>query len=435
MNHPDARIQSALDRLASPRLATIDLSLTRVTGLLSALGNPQEKLPPVVHVAGTNGKGSLLAYLTAILQAAGYRVHRYISPHLVQFNERIMLCGKEIEDEFLLELLGRIEAQLSHPVTFFEATTAAAFLAFSQVPADVLLLETGLGGRLDATNVVNKPLLTAITPISMDHMDYLGDTLVSIAREKAGIIKDGVPCVVGPQLAEVALALEAVATARRAALFRAGREWSVEAQTNGFHYRSQWRDGVFPFPGLAGGHQIANAATAIACIERMTGFTVSDAQLAQGILNTKWPARLQRLATGALAALLPQGVQLWLDGGHNPGAGEVLADWARAQKKPVHLICGMLGSKDTRAFLAPLVPYAESLTAVPISGETLSQPPEVIAGFARDCGIKNITMAQDGNIKRAIETIIKNEKRESTILICGSLYLAGNILWLNSQAL
>lgn len=434
MKHPDTCIQAVLDRLVSPRLAVIDLSLDRINTLLATLGNPQNNLPPVVHVAGTNGKGSLLAYLTAILQAAGYKVHRYISPHLVRFNERMVLAGREIDDGRLLSLLERVEvATERHPVTFFEATTAAAFLAFAETPADVVLLETGLGGRLDATNTVRTPLLTAITPISIDHAEYLGNTLTSIAAEKAGILKPHVPCVTGPQLPEAAEVIEQAAHSLGAPLLRFGQEWSVEARQAGGLYRSETSEMIFPLPSLAGEHQLANAGAAIACCGHLKEFAVTPEHIREGIAHAVWPARLQPLTTGALASLLPPGAELWLDGGHNPGAGEILGRWLCAQKQPVHVICGMIKGKDTTQFLAPLAPCVHSLTAVAIEDEPLGQPVEAIAAAATAAGIADAAIHQAGNVRDAIERIVKDRESKFLILICGSLYLAGNILWQNSR--
>jgi len=431
MKHPNDRIEALLSGLAAVKLPLIDLSLDRVTKLLSALGNPQDRLPPVVHVAGTNGKGSLLAYLTAILQVAGYRVHRYTSPHLVHFNERIMLAGREIDDAQLLPLLARVaDHAKDYPVTFFEATTALAFLAFAEVPADIVLLEVGLGGRLDATNMVRTPMVTAITPISMDHTEYLGNTIAAIAAEKAGIIKPGVPCVSGPQEQEAAEVIERVANLSRASLYRYGKEWHVSEKAEEFQYRSAHYSATFPMPNLMGEHQIRNAATAVAVTECLKGFAITERHIAEGITHALWPARLQRLAQGKLAELLPAGSELWLDGGHNPSAGKVLAEWVKQQKKPVHLICGMLANKDIRQFLLPLAPYAKSLTAVPIEGESLAEQPQVISDVGQALGINT---ALSSEIRIAIEDIVKSNKSDFIILICGSLYLAGNILWQNGH--
>lgn len=434
MKHPDAHIEAALVRLASPTLATIDLSLDRITRLLAALGNPQDKLPPVIHVAGTNGKGSLVAYLTAIFQAGGYSVHRYISPHLVYFNERIVIKDHEISNAYLRELLGRVEAAVrEHPVTFFEATTAMGFLAFAENPADIVLLETGLGGRLDATNMVRAPKLVAITPISIDHTEYLGNSLAGIAAEKAGIIKPGAPCVLGPQTAEAAEILTQKAHAVRASLYRYGHEWDVQSVSSGFWYHSPLGKKFFPYPVLPGVHQLANAGTAIACAEQLLDFTVTDEHIQQGLARAEWPGRLQKLAEGSLAQLLPGNAELWLDGGHNPSAGVVIGEWVRTQTKPVHIICGMLKNKDISQFLAPLVPYVRSLTAVSIEGEPQSQNPEVIANAARGLGITGVVSMPAINIKNTIEEIVKKEENSFILLICGSLYLAGNILWQNNQ--
>ena len=297
MKHPNSRIDALLSQIASPRLGVIDLSLDRMVQLLAALGNPQDRLPPVVHVAGTNGKGSLLAYLKAMMEAGGYAVHRYTSPHLVRFNERIEIGGSAISDAQLLPVLERVaQAAESHPVTFFEATTAAAFLAFSQFPADVLLLETGLGGRLDATNVIFKPLLTAITPISMDHTEYLGNTLAQIAAEKAGILKDGVPCVTGPQPAEAQAVIASKAAHWHAPLLSYGDNWSVAHQKDVLLYRSDQSELIFPMPSLPGAHQIYNAGTAIACMQALKDFSVPPEKMGQAIAGAFWPARLQKAA-------------------------------------------------------------------------------------------------------------------------------------------
>jgi len=430
MKHPNARIEGLLTALANPNLGVIDLSLARIERLLLALGSPHDRLPPVIHVAGTNGKGSLLAYLTAIFEAAGLRVHRYLSPHLVRFNERIMLAGQDISDAALLPLLERVAAQAGlHPVTFFEATTAAAFLAFAETPADIVLLETGLGGRLDATNMIHSPLLTAITPISIDHVEYLGNTLPLIAAEKAGIIKTNVPLVVGPQPQEAQYVIERIANIAHAPLYRFDQEWIVKPDQNGFYYCSSRRNDVFPLPSLEGEHQRANAATAIACVDAMEGFVITAQHINFGITHATWPARLQRLKTGNLAALLPANSELWLDGGHNPGAGAVIAAWVKSQQKPVHLICGMLSNKDVRQFLLPLSPFVRSLAAIPIEGEPGGQNAEHIYNIAHQLGIGSTLRI---NIKNAIEAIVTEDKNDFIILICGSLYLAGNILWQNS---
>ncbi len=414
MKHPNTAIEELLVQVAHKRIPMIDLALDRVNVLLEALGNPHTKLPPVVHVAGTNGKGSLLAYLKAILEAAGYRVHRYTSPHLVTFNERITLAGKNIDDDYLLSLLKRIAPLCEqHPVTGFEATTALAFLAFAETAADIVLLETGMGGRLDATNIIEKPLLTAITPVSMDHTEFLGTTLVEIAGEKAGIIKRGVPCIVGPQAPEALHAIETAAVLLQAPLLRSGHEFVISSV-----------DGMQP--ALPGAHQVSNAATAIACAKRLKGFAVTDAHIRQGVASAVWPARLQRLE-GRLTEALPETFELWLDGGHNPGAGEELAAWIGIQQKPVHLICGMMATKDVEAFLRPMARHVKSLCAVAIEDEAAAHPPVVICDTASRLGTESLVTY---NIKSGLEYIVKNNEC-GIILICGSLLLAGNSLWQN----
>lgn len=431
MKHPHPEIETLLSGLANARIPTIDLSLERVLGLLKILGNPQQHLPPVLHVAGTNGKGSLLAYVRAIMEAAGYTVHRYSSPHLVKFNERILLAGSDISDDALLSLLRRVSTVCAeYPVTAFEATTALAFLAFAEVKADILLLETGMGGRLDATNVVERPVLTAITPVSMDHTEFLGSSLTAIAGEKAGILKPGVPCVVGPQDEEVNQLIACIAHKNNSKVIQYNDAFSGEECERGLHYVSSQRDVYYPRPGLLGRHQFANAATAIACIEALPMFHVNDEHIAQGISSAFWPARLQRVRQGGLAALLPEKGELWLDGGHNPAAGVELADWVRGQSKPVYVVCGMLKTKDVASFLAPLAPHVRSLLAVPIEGEGGAQSPGIIRQKGDELGVDSHVMP---NIKIAIEHVVTNKKNDFIILICGSLLLAGNALWQNGN--
>src|SRR5947208_3003629 len=300
----------------------MDLSLGRIERLLAALGNPQDRLPPVIHIAGTNGKGSTVATLRACLEAAVYRVHVYTSPHLVRFHERIRLAGQLIKEDSLLALLEECErANAGAPITFFEITTAAAFLAFARVPADIVLLETGLGGRLDTTNVVRRPAVTAITPVSLDHQAFLGDTVAAIAAEKAGILKPGVPSVIGPQPDDAASVIAARAAAIGAPLYRWRQEWRCDADSPaGMRYEGgRWRLDLPP-PALAGPHQIANAGTAIACLEQLSDFSLPAAAPADGVRHIDWPARLQQLQRGPLFEMLRPGWELWLDGGHNPAA-------------------------------------------------------------------------------------------------------------------
>lgn len=423
-----AAVEAFLNRLHHPALASIDLSLDRMHRLLAMLGNPHRRLPPVVHVAGTNGKGSLLAYLKSILEAGGLRVHRYTSPHLVRFTERIVLQGQEIGDQHLESLLRHVAPMLQQqPATFFEATTALAFLAFAESPADIVLLETGMGGRLDATNVIEKPLLTAITPIAFDHMEYLGNTLPAIAAEKAGILKAGVGCVVGRQQAGALQVIENAAAERGVSLYRMGVEWQAAKG----HYHSTRRSLDFS-PSLAGDFQYDNAATAIACMDCLPQFGINDAHIRQGIAAARWPARLQHITEGRFSEILPPGIELWLDGGHNAQGGEVLAAWLAQQsaRMPVYVICGMVRGKDMQAFLAPLAPSVRSMLAIAIPGEANSQPAEPLAGAARAVGME----AQPSeSLEKALKTTLESAKAPAMIMICGSLYLAGKVLAANER--
>jgi len=421
-----------LERLNRLHPKIIDLSLDRTWRLLERLGHPERRLPPVVHVAGTNGKGSVIAYLRAMLEAAGYRVHVYISPHLVRFHERIRLAGKLIEEQALLEVLKECEAiNGADAITFFEITTCAAFLEFARVPADILLLETGLGGRLDSTNVIEKPLATVLMPISFDHMQHLGDTLAKIAFEKAGIIKHGVPIIVAPQPPEAEKVFKEKARELKAPLIRFGREWQIEAAGDGMQFTDRAGTRLLPRPALPGDHQIPNAGAALATLPFLTGLRVDEAAQAAGLRQVEWPARLQRLTRGPLAQKLPRGWELWLDGGHNAAAGEVLADFARHWRegivghRPLHLIFGMLNTKEPVAFLKPLAPYTRDLKAVRIEGDHASLPAEEAAAAARAAGIEAETAA---SLDAAIERIVTNSEIPSRVLICGSLYLAGVVL-------
>ncbi|PWC55173.1 folylpolyglutamate synthase/dihydrofolate synthase family protein [Azospirillum sp. TSO22-1] len=414
-----------LQRLTALHPKVIDLSLDRIHRLLAALGDPHEGLPPVVHVAGTNGKGSTVAFLRAMLEAAGLRVHVYTSPHLVRFHERIRLAGTLITDDHLTALLEECEAaNRGAPITFFEVTTAAGFLAFSRTPADVVLLETGLGGRLDATNVIERPAVTAITRVSHDHRQFLGDSLAAIAGEKAGILKPGVPAVFAPQPdAEVARVL----AERAAAVGAPVSFWRAEPSPGGFCFESAARRLDLPPPGLAGAHQILNAGLALACLEHLP-VRVDDAAAARGVAGASWPARLQRLTRGPLVDRLPPGWELWLDGGHNDSAGEVLAVqaavWAAQDGRPLDLVFGMLGSKEPAEFLRPLAPHVRRLRAVAIPGEDASLPAEAAAAAARAAGIADAEPAVD--TAAALASITQADRGRA--LICGSLYLAGTVL-------
>ena len=415
-----------LARLMRQHPKQIDLSLGRIERLLAALGHPEERLPPAVHVAGTNGKGSTVATLRACLEAAGYRVHAYTSPHLVRFHERIRLAGRLIDEDALLAVLEECEqANGDAPITFFEITTAAAFLAFARAPADVVLLETGLGGRLDATNVLRRPAVTAITPVSLDHQAFLGDTVAAIAGEKAGILKPGAPAVIGPQTAEAAAVIAARAAAIGAPLYRSDFEWRCGRSGAGMRYEGDgWRLDL-PLPSLPGPHQIANAGTAVACLERLHGFHPAPAAIAEGLRHIDWPARLQRLRRGPLVRVLPPDWELWLDGGHNPAAGEMLgkvaADW---RDRPLYLVAGMLNTKDAAGFFAPLARHVGLLRAVTIPGEENPHPASLIVDAAASVGI---AAAPAPSLAAALHDIAGHQG-PARVLICGSLHLAGVVL-------
>ncbi|WP_119167190.1 bifunctional folylpolyglutamate synthase/dihydrofolate synthase [Algihabitans albus] len=414
---------AVLERLTRLHPKIIDLSLGRIERLLSRLGRPDRRLPPVVHVAGTNGKGSVIALLRAMLEADGQRVHVYTSPHLVRFHERIRLAGEPVPETDLLALLEICEAANGEAsITFFEITTAAAFLAFAQSPADVLLLEVGLGGRLDATNVIARPALTAITPVSMDHMQYLGETLPEIALEKAGILKPDVTAVIARQRPEAAAVIAARAAEVGAPLLRRDQEWEVVPQADGFRLRDGAETLQLPHPALIGAHQLDNAGQA-AVLARRLGLPATA--IAAGLRSVRWPARLQHLTTGPLVAALPQGWQLWLDGGHNAQAGEMLAAEAAGWSDPLDLVYGMLNTKAAADFLRPLAGSVRRLRAVAIPGEANSLSAEEAAAHARACGI---AAAPAGDLEQAVAELMASAERPARILICGSLYLAGKVL-------
>jgi len=417
---------AVLARLSALHPKVIDLSLGRVERLLERLGHPERRLPPVVHVAGTNGKGSVVAYLRAMLEAGGRRVHVYTSPHLVRFHERIRLAGTLIGEGELLALLEECErANGTEPITFFEITTAAAFLAFARQPADVLLLEVGLGGRLDATNVVARPLASVITPVSMDHMQFLGDSLAAIAGEKAGILKPGVPAFVGLQEPAAQAVILDRAAAVGAPVTAAGRDFSVTLRGDGFSLAGVV-SGDYPRPALRGTYQCDNAALAIATACGLGPLRPDDAAIRRGLSDAVWPARMQRLTRGPLVEALPADWQLWLDGGHNEAAGRMLAaelaDW---DDRPCYLVYGMLNTKAAEAFLAPLARGAAALRAVAIPGEPNSLSAEAAAQHARSAGIADAVPAD--SVAAAVAGLARRTG-PARVLICGSLYLAGRVL-------
>jgi dihydrofolate synthase/folylpolyglutamate synthase len=415
-----SRPDAILDRLAALHPRSIDLSLDRIRRLLAALDHPERRLPPTIHVAGTNGKGSTLAYLRAMYEAAGRRVHVYTSPHLVRFNERIRLAGTLIDDARLEDALARCDvANSDRPITLFEITTAAAFVAFADTPADVLLLETGLGGRLDATNVLDRPRVTCITPISLDHQDFLGSTIAAIAGEKAGIMRPGVPCVIGPQPDAAMGVFIARASALGVPLRRYGIEWRVAHEGGALHWSGPDATWHLPLPALPGEHQIGNAGMALACAS-LFGDVPPPGALAAGLRRVEWPARLQRLRHGPLVDGLAPGSEVWLDGGHNPAAGEVLAAALSARDDlPLHLVIGMINTKDPRGFLAPFAPLRPHVVAVTIPGQPNAIPADDLVRVARDVGLA----------AQAAPDVAAGMPRDAArVLICGSLYLAGTVL-------
>jgi dihydrofolate synthase/folylpolyglutamate synthase len=419
-----------LQRLSRLHPKLIDLGLDRVRDLLGRLGNPERRLAPVVHIAGTNGKGSTIAYLRAMLEADGRRVQSYTSPHLVRFHERIRLGRGLIDEATLLALLERCEAaNRGEHITYFEITTAAAFSAFAGDAADIVLLETGLGGRLDATNVIEQPLASVITPISIDHTQFLGDQLAQIAFEKAGILKAGVQAIVGPQPPEAMEAIETRAASLSAPLYRYGREWSCRQVDGALRFEDEDGTLTLPLPCLQGACQVENAGLASAVARRLGALAPSSGSLAEGLRTADWPGRMQRLQQGPLVRRLSYendvAWELWLDGGHNEAAArmlaQTLADW---RDRPIHLIYAMMNTKAAERFLAPLAPLTTSLTAVTIPGEENALGAEDAAASARRCGMKAATAS---SLDDALKRIVAQEA-PGRVLICGSLYLAGHVL-------
>ena len=426
--HRNARLEAKLRQLYALNAAKkIDLSFrAQYLDLLKAFGDPHKKLPPTIHVAGTNGKGSIIATLRSILEAQGYKVHAYTSPHLCAFNERIYLAGKHIDDAALENLIDRaLDLNKGKDCTFFEITTAIAFEAFSSTPADILLLETGLGGRLDCTNVIEAPIATIISAIGHDHMEFLGDNLRIIAGEKAGIMKRGVPCVISAQSEQaigegVMNVFKTKARETHSTLYRAGSEWVSEAESDRLHFVGkfvEWSvDKMLPLPNLLGEHQIENCGAALEALEVIASrLPVSNAAIEQGLQSIDWPARLQNI-TQNFRSILPPDWKLWLDGGHNESAGIVLSrhvdQWSRHDGKNTHLIVGMMNHKDPAAFIAALKPMVKSIRFTDIPGEPNA--------------LKNPQNFPD--FKSAINDILTKEPGPARILIAGSLYLAGHVL-------
>ena len=422
----DMQSDAILDRLMALHPKVIDLSLDRMHRILAALDHPERRLPPVTHVAGTNGKGSTLAMIRAGLEGAGLRVHAYTSPHLARFHERIRLAGALIPEADLAATLAECEAANDGaPITYFEITTAAALLAFSRVPADHLLLEVGLGGRLDATNVIDAPALTVVTPVSMDHEGFLGDTLAKIAAEKAGILKRRVPCIVGPQHDDAMAVVEARAAALHAPLIAHGQHWHAVAERDRLIVQHETGLLDLPLPALPGPHQIQNAGAAV-----MALLTLGQGDPEAAVARAEWPARMQRLTGHPLNDRAPR-AEIWLDGGHNPAAGAALAaTLAGLPERPTHAVCGLLNTKDATGYFAPLAGRVDTVHAVAIPGETATLSADAIADAARAAGL-DATPAPD--VDAALDAIVARDPA-ARVLICGSLYLAGHVLRMEPAA-
>jgi dihydrofolate synthase / folylpolyglutamate synthase len=417
-----------------PRL--IDLSLGRIEGLLAKLGHPERRLPPVIHVAGTNGKGSVTAFLRAMLEASGLRVHVYTSPHLVRFHERIALAGADgrarpIGETELVQRLTEVQRiNAGDAMTFFEITTAAAFLTFAETPADAVILEVGLGGRLDATNVIARPALSVITPISLDHADKLGATVAQIAREKAGILKTGATGVISMQPPEALETIRARAQEVVAPLSVWGEDFEAFEQSGRMVFQSAERLLDLPLPALLGQHQIGNAGTAVAAALRLKWLGLTVEGIEQGLRQVHWPARMQRLCDGPLARLVGPGSELWLDGGHNPAGGQViaqtLAELEERAPKEVSLVAGMMGNKDAAHFLEHFRGLARRIVTVPIpGGPEAAFAPADLAALAASLGFD---AGSADNVEDALRSLQGPSDQPQRILICGSLYLAGQVL-------
>ena len=410
-----------LERMMTLHPKVIDLTLDRVHRLLGLLGHPETAIPPAIHIAGTNGKGSTQAMIRAGLEQTGQSVHAYTSPHLARFHERIRLAGQLISEPALTALLDEaVQKNGPDEITFFEITTCAAFLAFARTSADWTLLEVGLGGRLDATNVIT-PRLSIITPVSLDHEAFLGDTVAKIAAEKAGIIKRGIPVIVGPQHPDGLEVIEATAARLGAPILAYGQHWQVWEERGRLIFQDENGLLDLPLPNLPGPHQIQNAGAALMALRHLGK---DEAACEAAVTRAEWPARMQRLRHGPLVDLAPK-VELWLDGGHNPAGGEaVAATLARMPARPTHLICGMLNTKDVTGYMRPLAPQVTALHAVSIPGEKNTLPAEATRDAALSAGIAASTAT---SVAEALGRISATTP-DARVLICGSLYLAGSIL-------
>lgn len=430
------RSDSILLRLAALHPKRIDLVLARIERLLGSLGHPERKLPPVIHVAGTNGKGSVCAFARAMLEAQGLKAHAYTSPHLVHFRERIRLAGALIDEGELCATLEECErVNDGQPITFFEITTAAAFLAFSRHPADALILEVGMGGKTDATNVISKPRVSVITPVGFDHQEYLGASIADIAAEKAGIIRSSVPVVVGPQDDAPLDVITRRADALGAPLSIFGQDFFAHQEHGRMVYQDQ--DGLLdlPLPKLVGRHQIENAAVAIAALRSANiGNGIEDEAIEKGVRSIEWPARLQRLTHGPLFAAAPKHAEIWLDGGHNPHAAiavaRAAADFEERAEKPLYLVCGMLSTKDAEGFFSAFRGLVRHVTTVTIPNEELSLGAGSLYDAARLAGLDASPAddLEDAMMQVAAWSRARPHEGPPRILICGSLSLAGRVL-------
>ena len=428
-----ARSDAILMRLLSLHPKIIDLSLGRMERILAKLGHPEKKLPPVIHIAGTKGKGSTLAFIQAILEAAGLKVHAYTSPHLVRFHERIRVAGELISEEQLSTLLEECEAvNGSEPITFFEITTAAAFLAFSRTPADYLLLEVGLGGNFDATNVVSNPVVTVITSLGLDHQQYLGETIQEIAFAKAGILKRGVPGIIGPQEEAALQTVEAIAQKIDAPLKIANQDWQAYMQHGRLVFQDENGLLDLPLPALPGRHQMDNAGNAIAAVRALNDPRIAEDDFAKGMTTVVWPARMQKLGTGKLRDLVSQEAEIWLDGAHNSLASSVIAQTLRdmdaKSPRPLIIVWGLLNTKKPGDFIANFKGLAQHVFTITIPDEANAVSAEDLAREATELGF---AASAQPNLQNALEQACKLHPAPR-ILITGSLYLAGHVLALHS---
>lgn len=432
----EEELASIIERLHALYPKLIDLSLSRVEALLDKLGSPHLQLKSVIHVAGTNGKGSTIATLRAVLEASGHSCNVLTSPHLCRINERIRLSGEDIQSATLIDLLKEcMHVNASAPITFFEMMAAASFLACARYPADYTLVETGLGGRFDATNVIPDPAATIITSISYDHQEFLGNTLPKIAFEKAGIMKSGSPCIISHQTAHalkegVMDVFQSHALSTGSSLYQYGSEWVTEPKRDEIRFSFQGENYIFPQPNLVGSHQIYNTGAALAALKVIPAFSFDPEKISTGLGQIEWPGRLQKLQNHPLKKLLNQeDDELWIDGGHNQEAGHILADqakkWAEEDSKPLHLIVGMVNRKDPKAFLEPLAQYASSVIFIPIPGDYSCFSPDEMEAHVKDLEFQKLYKAE--NAEDALKTL-SNSAGAKRVLIAGSLYLVGHVL-------